>query len=196
MTDLPLAGDAEALYMACPSGPAAQLAAQLSGMSPPGPVLELCCGVGGLTRELARELARVGQKVLAVDQSLDRLQANRTNLAALGLEHRVSFLCCDLRYPALRAPAGPLSFSASILDPDWSPPGERPDQWATSLARMEPPAGELVRLGLTLSPLVVIRLPREISDDDLQTIMNGLLVSEIGMGGKRWRWMSLQKGRA
>lgn len=194
MTDLPLAGDAEALYMACPSGPAAQLAAQLSAMSPPGPLLELCCGVGGLTRELARELARAGREVVAVDQSLERLQANRANLAALGLERRVSYLCCDLRRPALRAPEGPPSFAASLLDPDWSPPEQTPDQWTGKLANMDPPADELIRLGLELSSLVVIRLPRAIRGDSLKSVSPGLVSRKMGVGGKGWRWMALQKG--
>ena len=41
-----LAGDPRALYMACPPEAAGELARRL----PPGLILELCCGVGGLTR--------------------------------------------------------------------------------------------------------------------------------------------------
>jgi SAM-dependent methyltransferase len=184
VSDLPLAGDADGLYMACPAGPAAELAELL----PPGPVLELCCGVGGLTKELAK----AGRKVLAVDISLERLRANRANLAAMGLQDQVSHLCCDLSRPALRALQGAPRFAASVLDPDWSPPGENPGQWTHSLADMEPPADGLIRLGLGMSPLVVIRLPREIKSHSLKS-RSGLACRELGGGGKRWRWMALSR---
>jgi predicted RNA methylase len=116
----PLLGDPDALYMACPQEAAAELATWLS----PGPVLELCCGVGGLTRELAR----AGHRVLAVDVDPVRLKTNQANLAALGLESRASYLCCDLRRPALRPPTGSPFFAATVLDPDWSSPGAPPDE--------------------------------------------------------------------
>lgn len=184
MSDIPLAGDADGLFMACPSQPAAELV----GLLPPGPVLELCCGVGGLTLELAR----AGRRVLAVDKSLERLQANRANLTALGLESRVSYLCCDLNHPALRAKAGAPRFAACTLDPDWSPPGKEPQEWAPNLTDMEPTADELIRLGLSICPLAVIRLPREVKNHSLQSRI-ALACRELGKGGKRWRWMALQE---
>jgi len=58
--------------------------------------LELCCGVGGLTRALAASHA-----VLAVDCHWPRLQDNRHNLGRLGLAENVRYLCCDLARPAL-----------------------------------------------------------------------------------------------
>ena len=170
--------------MACPAGATAELAAQLSAMSPPGPLLELCCGLGGITRELAK----AGRRVLAVDKDLARLRANQANLAALGLEDRVSYLCCDLRRPALGAPQGQARFAAAILDPDWSPPGAPPDAWATNPAHMDPPADQLIDLALSLSPLVVVRLPR-----DLRGMLDRLAFSEIGRGGTRWRWLALRR---
>ncbi len=178
----PLGGDAKALAMACPPGPAAALAAEL----PPGPVLELCCGVGGLTRELAR----TGRQVLAVDRSPARLQANRANLAAAGLAGRVSHLCRDLRQPAPQPPPGEPPFAVSILDPDWSAPGDPPHHWAASLRDMEPPVPELVHLALSLSPLAVLRLPREVPLDGL----DGLPRREVAPGGRRWYWLALGRG--
>lgn len=171
--------------MACPAGPAAELATLL----PPGPMLELCCGVGGLTRELAR----AGRQVLAVDHSLERLKANRTNLAALGLERRVSYLCCDLQQAALRAPARRPPLAAAVLDPDWSPPGAPPEEWAPNVHDMDPPADDLVRLALSLSPLVVIRLPRDLVIDSASCITEDIAINEIGLGGKRWRWLALRQ---
>lgn len=180
MPDPLLSGDSDALYMACPAGPAAELASLL----PAGPVLELCCGIGGLTRELAR----AGRRVLAVDKDLARLKANRTNLAALGLEDRGSYLCCDLRRPALGAPQDNATFAAAVLDPDWSPPGAPPDAWATNLADMDPPADELIDVALRFSPLVAMRLPR-----DMRGMPDRLVASEMGRGGTRWRWLALRR---
>lgn len=171
--------------MACPAGPAAELATLL----PPGPVLELCCGVGGLTRELAR----AGRQVLAVDQNLERLLSNRANLAALGLERRVAYLCCDLRRPALREPANALPFEASVLDPDWSPPGAPPEKWTSHLSQMDPPADDLIKLALSLCPLVVIRLPRHFDTIFLKCLAKRAAIDEIGLGGKRWRWLAMRR---
>ena len=180
MSDPPLAGDHDALYMACPAGPAAEMASLL----PAGPVLELCCGAGGITRELAK----TGRRVLAVDKSLARLKSNQANLSALGLASRVSYLCCDLRRPALGAPRSEAPFAAALLDPDWSPPGAPPGNWASGLSDMQPPADDLIKLALSLSPLVVIRLPRDTSG-----IADGLAINEMGQGAKRWRWLALRR---
>ena len=50
-------------------------------------------------------------------------------------------------------------FAAAILDPDWSPPGRPPRQWASSLADMQPPAHLLALFALSLTSLVIMRLP-------------------------------------
>jgi len=44
-----LSGDPAAVYMACPEEAAREMVKNL----PAGPVLELCCGAGGITRALA-----------------------------------------------------------------------------------------------------------------------------------------------
>jgi len=179
-----LLGDSDALNMACPQEAAAGLAAEL----PPGPVLELCCGVGGLTRELAR----AGRRVLAVDKDCSRLKANRANLAALGLEGQVSHLCCDLRRPALRTPASAAPFAACLLDPDWSPPGKPPDQWVSRLKDMSPPADDLIGLAFAFSPLVLIRLPRFFDPECFEVLPFRCTSSEVGGGGERWHWLALR----
>jgi hypothetical protein len=67
-----------------------------------------------------------------------------------------------------------------------------PGKWATNLADMNPPAEELIRLGLSMSPMVVIRLPRRISTNNLKDAL-GWACNEMGTGGNRWRWLVLQK---
>ncbi len=156
MTDEGLAGDPDGRRMAAPL--AAGLA--LGRLIPPGPVLELCCGLGGLTRGLAR-----GHPVLALDRSPARLARARANLAAASPCHPVRFLACDLSHPALRPPAAP-GFSAVVMDPDWSPAGASPRQWAARLGDMRPPADALLAWARAFSPRLVLRLPRDLPPPD------------------------------
>lgn len=172
--------------MACPAPAAALMAAAL----PPGPALELCCGAGGITRELAR----TGRRVLAVDQNQARLRANRENLAAVGLEGRVAQLCCDLRRAALRRRPGAKPFAAAVLDPDWSPPGRPPREWANALSGLEPPLGDLLELALSLAPLAMLRLPRALARQAAEELAPGLTVQELAPGGRRWQWLWLARG--
>ncbi len=125
----------------------------LSRLIPRGRVLELCCGVGGLTRGLA-----AGHPVLAVDRDPSRLVQTAANLGGAGIEARVDLICCDLTRPSLR-PGG--AWAACVLDPDWSPPGQPPRAWASSLEKMRPPAGTLARWARGFSPRLALRLPPE-----------------------------------
>jgi len=172
--------------MACPAGPAALMAAAL----PPGPALELFCGVGGITRELAK----TGRRVLAVDQSPARLMANRENLAAMGLESRVAHLCCDLRRAALHRRPGGKPFAAAVLDPDWSPAGRPPHEWAGALPDLEPPVGALLELALGLAPLAVLRLPSALAQRAAEELAPGLAIRDMAPGGRRWQWLWLAQG--
>lgn len=76
---------ATGLEQATAAAVAAHRAARLHELAPPGPVLDLCCGIGA---DLAA-LARTGREVEGVD--LDPLTAAvaRANLTALGLSGRV-----------------------------------------------------------------------------------------------------------
>ncbi len=133
---------------------APQAAGQALGrLLPPGPVLELCCGLGGLTRGLAET-----RSVLAVDVSPERLLKARANLETLGLGERGSFLCCDLTRPALAAPPQ-AGFVACVADPDWSAEGSLPQHWAGSLEDMRPPVRELMVWCRDFSPRLALRLP-------------------------------------
>lgn len=139
--------------MATPADAARELVRGL----PAGPYLELCCGVGGLTRQLARR-----GPVLAVDRRADRLAACRANLQAAGARHPVNFLCTDLTRPALGPDPRGLPFTAALLDPDWSPLGASPAAWTADPEEMTPPVAALVRLALRLAPLAVLRLPPDL----------------------------------
>ncbi|ORC88625.1 putative PIMT protein [Trypanosoma theileri] len=58
-----------------------------------GSVLELFCGCGGDTVQLAR----VYDKVIAVDIDIDAIEAAKHNVAVYGVSDRVSFICSDIR---------------------------------------------------------------------------------------------------
>ncbi len=140
-----LAGDERGLAMATPLAAARVLA----GLLPPGPVLELCCGLGGATRALASQ-----GRVLAVDRDPVRLKAARTNLRRLGLAEEVTWLACDLTRPAREW--------ASHLE-EMTPPAASLARWALDfsprLALRLPPGlarGELEGLG----PWRPLRPPR------------------------------------
>lgn len=144
-----LSGDPDGLAMACPADAAGALAARL----PSGPVLELCCGLGGITLALAAR-----GPVLAVDIDHRRLFANRANLTAAGLAGRARHLCCDLTRPALSAPLGG-GFAAVVADPDWSPAGARPHQWTDDAGLMRPALPELLERAAAWAPAIALRLP-------------------------------------
>jgi ubiquinone/menaquinone biosynthesis C-methylase UbiE len=71
-----------------------------------GPVLELCCGTGGVTVELARRF----DHVIAVDLSPDMLARNARRLARAGVKN-VTLL--EAEVSALRFPEG--TFSAVVI---------------------------------------------------------------------------------
>jgi hypothetical protein len=147
--------------MACPG----QAARDLASLLPGGPVLELCCGVGGLTVELARN-----HRVLAIDRSLARLEACRENLSVQGLEAKAGLMACDLNRPALSPLRTPFRFAVCVLDPDWSPRGRPVQHWTANLGDMSPPVLDAARWALAFSPLLAIRLPKSADCDGLDEL--------------------------
>ncbi|KEG13319.1 putative PIMT protein [Trypanosoma grayi] len=58
-----------------------------------GCVLELFCGCGGDTVQLAQ----VYDKVIAVDNDEEAIEAAKKNVEVYGVSDRVSFICCDFK---------------------------------------------------------------------------------------------------
>lgn len=142
--------------MATPIEAAKRLASRL----PPGDILELCCGVGGLTRVLARD-----RKVVAVDQNIERIEQARANISGLGLSHNVDFLCCDLESPAISPCPG--RFRIVIMDPDWSALGDPSNKWTDDLGQMRPAADRLIRWAQGWRCMVIMRMPPFRRDGEL-----------------------------
>ena len=171
--------------MAAPLAAARDMCARL----PPGPVLELCCGVGGITRALAQE-----HQVVAVDHSPSRLAACRDNLSALGLAGRVELICADLAHPGLWPLPGPPRFAVCVLDPDWSPAGAPANEWTGDISHMQPPADDLLKLAFEFSPHAVMRLPRHFASDNLLS-REAFLMEEYREDGQvKFVWLHLEQG--
>lgn len=134
--------------MATPEQAGKRLASRL----PQGDILELCCGVGGLTRILARD-----HNVLAVDKNQERISQAQANLSRLGLARNVHFICCDLETPAIKPSPG--KFRIVILDPDWSAAGNPPNLWTDELCRMQPAADKLIKWAQGFNCMVIMRIP-------------------------------------
>jgi SAM-dependent methyltransferase len=171
--------------MATPLAAARDMCARL----PPGPVLELGCGVGGITRALAPE-----HQVVAVDRVPGRLAACKENLSALGLALRVELICSDLARPGLRPPGGPPRFAACVLDPDWSPAGAPIGQWTDDLSLMQPPASDLLKLAFEFSPHAVIRLPRHFARGNVLSREAFLIEEYLEDGQVKFVWLHLEQG--
>ncbi len=160
----------------------------MCALLPPGPVLELCCGVGGITRALAD-----GRQVLAVDASPARLAACRQNLTRLGLNQKVELVCNDLHHPGLGPPPGLPRFAACVLDPDWSPAGQPAEQWSDDLNAMQPPVEALLRLAFEFSPLTVLRLPPAFVGHVLAR--EAAMVQEFQVASEtKFIWLHLEQG--
>ncbi|KAH8609540.1 Methyltransferase small domain [Trypanosoma vivax] len=74
-------------------------------------VLDLFCGCGGDTVQLAR----VYEKVIAVDKDRNAIEAAKKNVEVYGVANRVSFVCCDYRELQLKD----VNIDAVHCSPPW-----------------------------------------------------------------------------
>jgi SAM-dependent methyltransferase len=112
--------------------------------APPGPVLDLGCGIGGDTLALARY-----RPTIAFDSASTRLRFAAANARALGLADRVDFHLAD--WTALLLAGKLPSAAAAFADPTRRVDGRR----LFSLYEMQPPLGHLLRLAQQIRALGV-----------------------------------------
>jgi tRNA1(Val) A37 N6-methylase TrmN6 len=102
--------DKDAFYMSTPEIVAEYIANQLAKYKTS---VELCCGVGMLSVQLAKKM----DKVIAIDINKERIENAKKNAKLYGVSHKIEFITGDVLDEKLLKR---LSADVAILDPDWS----------------------------------------------------------------------------
>ncbi len=145
----------EALEQATAWPIAQQRAAHLCSHAPPGPVLDLGCGIGGDTLALARQ-----RPVIAYESDPLRLRFAQANAAALGLAGQVEFRLADwtVELTADRLPPA----AAAFADPARRAEGRR----LFGLEQMIPPLSLLLRLQARI-PALAVKVAPGVADNEI-----------------------------
>ena len=146
---------AEALEQATAWPIAQHRAAWIDHHAPPGPILDLGCGIGGDLLALAQR-----RPVIGIDLDPVRLRFAAANIAALGLTDRVQLLTAD--WTQLLA-AGQLPAAAAAFA---DPARRNGEQRLFHLHQLQPPLSALLALQQQVSALGVKVMPG-VADEEL-----------------------------
>ncbi|MEZ4729095.1 MAG: class I SAM-dependent methyltransferase [Caldilineaceae bacterium] len=139
---------AEALEQATAWPIAQHRAAWIDAHAPPGPILDLGCGIGGDLLALAQR-----RPVIAFDLDPVRIRLAGANVAALGLTEQVQLVEADWTH--LLAQGTLPTAAAAFADPARRVDGRR----IFTLEAMQPPLSQLLRLQRQLPHLGVKTMP-------------------------------------
>jgi hypothetical protein len=167
---------AEALEQAT-AWPVAQHRAQrFAQTAPPGPILDLGCGIGGDTMALAQQ-----RPVIAIERDSLRLRFAQANLAALGLADQVTFIQADWT-ELLKQNALPPA-SAAFADPARRVGEKR----IFSLHQVQPPLPVLLAV-LRHTPALGIKVMPGVADAELPPHCGVEFVSHEGVCKEAMLW--------
>ncbi len=166
----------EALEQATAWPIAQHRAAWIDSHAPPGPVLDLGCGIGGDLLALAQ-----WREVVAFDLDPVRIRLAQANVAALGLQDRVHFVQADWT-AALAAGTLPPA-AAAFADPARRVDGRR----VFSLEAMQPPLSQLLALQQVVPHLGVKTMPG-IQHDEVPTAAGVEFISHDGVCKEAILW--------
>lgn len=167
---------AEALEQATAWPIAQWRATWLDQQAPPGPVLDLGCGIGGDLLALAQR-----RRVIAFETDPVRLRLAAANVAALGLTQQVTLIQAD--WTAHLAAGSLPAAAAAFADPARRVAGRR----IFSVEAMQPPLSQLVRLQQQLPHLGVKTMPG-IQDAELPAHCGVEFISHEGVCKEAILW--------
>lgn len=167
---------AEALEQATAWPIAQRRAAWIDQQAPPGPVLDLGCGIGGDLLALAQR-----RPVIAFDTDPVRLRLAAANVAALGLTQQVEFVQAD--WTAYLAAGTLPAAAAAFADPARRIDGRR----IFTVEAMQPPLSQLLRLQQHLPHLGIKTMPG-LSDTEVPPDCGVEFISHDGVCKEALLW--------
>lgn len=155
--------DEEIYYMSCPEAVAKHITNKLSKFNS---CVELCCGVGVLSIQLAKKL----KKVYAVDISNQRIKSAKKNAKLYEVSSKINFINGNvLNINLLKK----LKSDVAILDPDWSSKGSEKFEHVASIDETQPSLREMFFLTKKyITNNIVLRIPKAFSFDILKDFGN------------------------
>lgn len=138
-------------YLSCPEAVARHIASRLALFHT---CVELCCGVG----MLSVQLAKVMEKVYAVDIDPNVIKNARHNARLYDVPDKIKFITGDATDEKLLKT---LSADVTVLDPDWSGVNESKENHVSGMDETEPSLRKLFKLAReNISERIVARIPK------------------------------------
>jgi SAM-dependent methyltransferase len=167
---------AEALEQATAWPIAQRRAAWIDAQAPPGPLLDLGCGIGGDLLALAQR-----REVIAFETDPVRIRLAEVNVAAVGLHHRVRFVQAD--WTQALADGSLPTAAAAFADPARRVNGRR----VFAVEAMQPPLSQLLRLRQRIPHLGVKTMPG-IQDAEIPAECGVEFISHAGVCKEALLW--------